>query len=211
MRGLSTLILVALAALASPASAQVFRDEAAFLDALGGGQDCPFFFIESFETLKATNTFDLAVVDAPAARISDPITPSAMNLGVWDQPEAGRQATDGVQYVGTTTCLGGDCVPAIRRIESTGVPIGAIGINIIDWSGFGAFDLLLREELTGDEIIAAFGGQPVGNEQFVGWIIPGLFTGWFDLVDPVGDTYAIDEIFMCGDILPVELQSIDVD
>lgn len=205
------LCLLSLGAAALPAASQVFRDEQEFLDALGGGSDCPFFLVESFETLPATNAFDLSVIDAPNLRVSEPFVDGAFNLGVWNQPEGGRHATDGSQYAALTVCLAPGCTPSIKRLEATAVPIGAIGLTIIDWGQAGAFDLILREDLTQQEIVAAFGGQPTGNEQFVGWIIPGLFTGYFDLVDSFGMTYAIDEVYTCGDILPVGLQRFDVE
>jgi hypothetical protein len=165
---------------ATSASAATYTDRAAFTAAaiapLG---------VESFESLTATNTNPLSTLSTSAVSL----IANGTYLGVYDRPETGAHATDGLKYVIAFNPVGGFIVT-----WTFSSPINAVGVDLTDFESGPTNPLTFS--YVGGTFPAAISSVN-GSTEFFGLIDTSRTFTTFSLTSPnvnIGDGVGFDRV-----------------
>lgn len=165
----------------------IYTDEESFLEAVA----CNTISLESFETLTATNRIGAPTISAGHVTVA---TDNPPRLGIWNSRFQGAFATHGEQWMGIEENQ--LIVPQVTTL-SFDVLINHFSIYVTDYGDYGDGNLIFAND-AGDEVTAAFSGQPSGNRQFFGIINSGAGFRTVTLTHEIeGEFYGVDEIYFC--------------
>ena len=171
----------------NPKQTSVFTDKEAFLDTV----TCSTISLESFEDLAASNQIDVSTI---ASRHLTITTDNPPRLGIWNERYQGAFATHGSQWMGIEENQ--LIVPQVTTLRFD-VLINHFSIYVTDYGDFGDGNLIFAND-AGDEVTAAFSGEPSGNRQFFGIINSSAGFRTVTLTHEIaGEFYGVDEIYYC--------------